>query len=404
MANAKATLPIEGEAIRFAPGHDQEPAARFWKIWAEGNEVYALARTPKGVAKISVHASGQIHCRLGPKHKQDLAPLMPLSSGPFSHAFEIRFLLSKGAHAPLGERKSLKNKSAYLIPVPNGFILCANLIIGASGTPLDFPPPPEFAGGQALWRTRLPDGRPAILLARVLELDTENHNHIKRVRETLKPTVTFSATPTKAYIELHHLHWSLQGGNILLVVPMGDEAIRSEQEMTPPVGSGGEPRKFRYQSAPATTEIVAPNGVRVATLDFDQVDKEIELFKNQASTHGTGALKMRLEPGNLISGSKFMTSPCRLACVPIIGGGSPHNWEYTVSARFDGFTLSIEIRPTMSSLRNSNFNAPVGQLDDHEELVFAIPDETLTLLATMDDPATSVEVLGRFTLRNARQS
>jgi hypothetical protein len=99
--NKKATLPIEGKAVRFAPGHDQEPASRFWKIWAEGSEVYASARTPQGPAKIRVHASGQIHYSLGPKLKQDLAPLMQLGPGPWMHAFEIRFLLSEGAKVPI---------------------------------------------------------------------------------------------------------------------------------------------------------------------------------------------------------------------------------------------------------------------------------------------------------------
>src|SRR5262245_40500829 len=115
--NKRVTLPIEGKALRFAPGDDQEPAARFWKVWAEGDEVYASARAPQGMMKISVHASGQIHYRLGPKLKQDLAPLMQLGHGPWMHAFEIRFLPSEGAHAPLRERESLNKKSAYLIPL-----------------------------------------------------------------------------------------------------------------------------------------------------------------------------------------------------------------------------------------------------------------------------------------------
>jgi hypothetical protein len=398
----RATLPVEGKAIRFAPGHGQDPAAWFWKVWAEGNEVYALARTLGGQAKISVHGSGQIHYRLGPKQKQDLAPPMPLGSGPWFHAFEIRFLLSQGAHAPPNEKEFLKNRSAYLIPVAEGFILCANLIVGAAGTPLNCPGPAEFTGAQALWRVQLRDGRPAILLARVLELDSGNREHIKYLRETLKPTATFSATPTETYIELQHLHWSPEGGNIVLVVPMGDEAIRSEQEMTPPIGPSGEPRKFRYQSPRSTTDVVAPNGDRVATLEFDEVDKEIELVKNRPSQHGIGKLKMRLEPSNLIAGSKFMAPPCRLECVPIIGGGSPRSWEHTVFAQFDGFTLSVEIRPMSSSLRNSNLTAAVSQLDDREELVFAIPDKASKLLATMDAPGTTMEVLGGFTLRDSR--
>jgi hypothetical protein len=400
--NKRANLPVEGKAIRIAPGRSQEPAARFWKVWAEGNEIYASARTPQGLAKISVHASGQIHYRLGPKLKQDLAPIMQLGRGPWMHAFEIRFLLSEGAKAPLKEKESLKNKSAYLIPVPQGLVLYANLIVGTVAIPSDCPLPAEFAGGQTLWRTQLRDGRPAILVGRMLPLDSQNQDNIKYLRERLKPTVTFSSMPREPYVEIFHLHWSPEGGNVVLVVPMGDEAVRSEEEITPSIGSALAARKFRYQSSQSTIDVVAPNGLRVAVLELDAVDKQIELLKNRPSTHDVGALRMRLEPNNLIAGSKFMAAPCKLVCVPRIDGGSPRNWEYTVLARFDGFALSIELQQISASLRNSNLATAVSQLHDGEELVMMIPWEAVKLVATMDAPAASIEVVGRFTLRDSR--
>jgi hypothetical protein len=401
--NKKAELPVEGKAIRFAPGRDQEPAASFWKVWTEGNELYALARNSGGLAKISVHASGQIHYRLGPKLKQDLTPLMQLSPGPWFHAFEIRFLLSQGTNPPLRERQSLRNKSSYVIPVPKEFVLYANLIVGSAGTLLSSPLPVEFfPGGKPLWQTRLRDGRPAILVGRILELDSQNRDRIKYIRETLKPTVTVRSTPSEPYVELHDLHWSPEGGNVVLVVPMGDEAVRTEQEEPSQIGPGPEPREFRYQSPRSTADIIAPNGLRVAVLELDEIDKQIELVKNWPSTHGVGALKMQLEPANLIAGSKFMASPCKLLCTPSIGGASPRAWEYTVFPKFDGFALSAEIRPISTSLQNKNLPATVNQLEDQEELVMSIPSETLELLATIDAPATSTEVLGRLTWRDRR--
>ncbi len=399
--NKRANLPVEGKAIRFAPGLGQEPAAWFWRVWTEGSEIYALSRNSGGVAKISVHASGQIHYRLGPKHKQDLSPLLKLGSGPWLHAFEIRFLLSEGANPPPRQRESLKNKMAYLIPVPKGRVLHVNLIVGDTGTQLDSPLPGEFSGGQALWRASLRDGRPAILVARMLELDNQNRDHIKYYRETLKPTVTLSGTPKDAYVELCHLHWSPAGGNVFLVIPMGDEAIRSEQEATPTTASV-EPRKFPYQSPRSTTDIIAPNGLRVAVLGVDEVDKEIELAKNRPSTHEVGVIEMRLDLPNLIAGNKFIASPCKLVCIPSIGGASPRDWEYMAFARFDGFTLSVELRPISTSLQNKNLATALSQLDDREELVIVIPHETLSLLATIDTPAASTKVLGRFTLRDRR--
>lgn len=399
----KADLPVEGKAVRFAPSREQQPVASFWKVWAEGNEIYASSRSPGGSPRISVHASGQIHYRLEAKLKQDLAPLTQLGSGPWFHAFEIRFLQSQGANAPFRQRESLRNKSAYLIPVPEGFILYANLIVGAAGTPLNCLLPPEFLpAGQALWRTQLRDGRPAVLVARMLELDSQNRDHIKYLREELKPTVTFSSVPNGRYVELFHLHWSPGGGNVVLVVPMGDEAFRSEQEVPQPDSVIPEPRKFRYRSAGCTIGVIAPNGLRVAVLELDEVDKQTELVKDQPSTHDVGALKMRIEPSNLIAGSQFMASPCRLVSNPSVSGGSPRAWDYTVVARFDGFALSAELRQNSASVQNRNLTTPVDQLGDREELVMTIPSATLKLLATMEKPATSTEVLGRFTLRDRR--
>jgi hypothetical protein len=396
----RASFPLEGKAIRFAPSRELAPAAWFWKVWTQGNEIYALGRNSGEIAKLSVHQSGQIHYRLGPKHKQHLAPPMQISSSAWLHAFEIRFLMSEGAGTPPGQRESVKNKSAYLIPVPDGRFLVVNLLVRPADISSDSPLPAQFSGANVLWRTKLPDRRLAILIARVLELDDENRKKIDYYRQELKPTVTFSGTPSEPYVEIHHLHWSLEG-NIVLVVPMGREALRSEHEAIEPT-EPVERRDFRYQSPHAVADIIAPNGMRVAVLELDEVDQNIQLTKNEPSNHELGMVKMRLEASNLIEDSEFIASPCRLVCVPRIAGASPRDWTYTVHPRFDGFTLSAEVRQVSSSLQNKNLSTPLGELYDNEELVFTIPYETLRLIATMSAPASSAKVLGHFHLRDRR--
>jgi hypothetical protein len=404
------SLQVGGKAIRFAPRQDKKPAASFWKIWTEGGEIYALGRNSVGAAKISVHASGQIHQRLAPKLKQDLTPLRRVGSGPWFHALEIRFLLSEGANAPPGEKERLENKSACLIPVPKGFVLSANLVVGARGTVLSCPLPTEFADGTVLWRRRLRDGRPAVLVGRTLELEGWNRDRVKYLRETLKPTVTLTGNKNnlvndaskKPYVELFDIHWSPELGNVILVVPMGDEAVRFEEEVTPQISLDQECRKFRYQSPRSRIDVIAPNGSRVAVLEFDDVDKQIELVKDRPSEQEAGVVNMRLEPNNLIAGSDFMASPRKLICLPSISGASPRAWDYTVFSKFDGFTLSAEIQPNSVSLQNRNLPVAISQLDDREELIMTIPSKTLVLLATLDAPAASTKVLGRFTLRDRR--
>lgn len=390
---------MQGKAIRFAPGRELEPASWFWRMWTEGNEIYALTRNSGEVLKVSVHASGQIHYRLGPKHKQNFAPLMQLGSSHWNHALEIRFLISETANVPPPQRDSLKNKSAYLIPTPADHFLVLNLIITAAGTS-NSPLPAQFSGAQILWQASLPDGRLAVLICRVLKLDDENRNKIAYYRQTLRPTATFSGAPREAYVEIHHLHWST-GGNVILVVPMGNEALRSEQEVTQS-RAAIEPLKFPYRSPQSMTEIFAPNGARVATLELDEVDEQIKIIKNQPSTHELGTLKMRLDVSNLIAGSEFIASPCRLVCIPAIAGANPREWTYTIYPQFDGFSLLAKLMPMSCSLQNRNLTTPSSQFSDEEELVINIPNKTLNLRATIDAPATSAKVIGRFTLRDRR--
>ena len=350
--NTRRNLPVQGKQIRFAPGRNEEPAASFWKIWAEGNEVYALSRSMQTM-KISVHESGQVHYRLRPKLKQDLAPITQVGTGPWFHAFELRFLLSDGTFSPLGQRESLKNKLGYLIRSPEGFVLYANLIIGSAATPLDYSLPVEFTpAGQTLWRTRLRDGRPAVLVARLLPLDDQNREHIRYLREELKPAATFSTMPTRKYLELCHLHWSPEGGNVVLVVPMGEEAFRSQQDfvqadMPPPA-----PRHFHCRGFPCTVELTAPNGLRVAIIELGEVDKEVELIKGAPKTVELGLVTMRIEPSNLIAGSGFTAQPRIVAPSLTVGGVNPRNLQYTIEARFDGSCLSAEISATSTALQN----------------------------------------------------
>jgi hypothetical protein len=330
--------------------------------------------------------------------------VIQMGSGPWFHAFELRFLLSDGALSPFRERESLKNRSAYLIPVPDGFLLYANLLIGSTGTALDAPLPTELVpAGQALWRARLRDGRVAALVGRLLELDGQNRQHIKYLREQLKPTVNFSKMPSgRKYVEVFHLHWSSQGGNVVLAVPMGEEAFRAEDEATLSGASLSARRHFRYHSPASAVSLIAPNGSQVAVLELHELDTQLELVKGLPNTIEVGLLTMRIEPANLIAGSTFIAAPHKLVSTPSVGAANPRTWEYMVFARFDGFRLSADLRQNSVALQNRNVAAPVSQLDGDEELLMTIPNATLSLSATLDAPATSATLLGRFTLRNWR--
>lgn len=283
----QAKLPIEGKAIRFAPGRNASPLTALWKVWAEGNEVYAATRSFSGSTHISVHETGQVHYRLATKQKLEFAPVMPLEGGAWFHAFEIRFFWSAGALSPVRQRESLKSKRGYLLDTPDGFVFHANLIIGASGTPLDSSLPVNLAG-PTLWRTRLRDGRIAVLVGRLLPLDDLNRDRIRYFREELGAHATFTTNPKTKYFELHDVNWSLEGGNVILVVPMGEEAFRSEQEVQNTRQLSSEPRPFLFRSPRSAVDLIAPDGNGSRSLKRRRSRKRLNLQRGSRSSPNSG--------------------------------------------------------------------------------------------------------------------
>lgn len=397
-------VPVEGKAFRFGPGRDLEPAASIWKVWAEGSEVYASSRSPGGSPKVSVHASGQVHYRLDTKLKLDLSPVMQLGSGPWLHAFELRFLLSDGAILPFGERESLKKRAAYLMPVPDGFTLHANLIIGPTGATMDLPLPAEFQpAGQALWRTRLRDGRLVLLVGRMLETDSQNRDHIEYIRSDLKPTITFGQMPSgRKYVEVFHVHWSPGGGNVVLAIPMGAEAFRSDDEGLPSATHSLMERQFLFGREQVTANVIAPNGASVAQVELHAADLTLNLIEGTPWVVDVGSITLRLNPGNLIEGSTFVAAPIELISRPTIGGVSPPCWRNLLHGRFDGTLFHLEMRQGSIAFQNRNLASAVHGLEDTEELLMAFPSKVINVSASLANPIASIAVPARFTLRDRR--
>lgn len=403
MSTPHSSLPVQGKAFRFTPAAGKQPASNFWKIWAEGAEVYLLCRTHGGNQRFSIHQSGQVHYRLAAKEKQDLAPLLRLASGPWMHAIELRFLLSPNSLPPLKPLESLKNKKAHVVPVPKGFVFHANLLIGDTGVALDCPLPTEFSpAAQTLWRARLRDNRLAVLIGRVLQLSDENREHIRFIRQELKPTVTFSSMSSGSkQLEVHHLHWSPQGGNVVLVVPMGDEAFRADDE---PVASNEESRlrQFLLETESAELTIRAPDGSRAVQVRIDGRHDSMGVVKGKPRRLVVGQLHLDLLLGNLVLGSNFIAAPCKLPHMIKIGAASPRDWSYSISARFDGTAMIVELRKLSTALCNANLANPVHGLADPEELVLTVPDDTRKFTLNTETPRTSCELAGKLTLRDRR--
>lgn len=295
------------KAVRFAPARHGRPAATFWKFWASGNEVYALTRGWGDLTRVSVHSSGQIHMHMGGRDIQTLAMPLPLAGRKWLHAFELRFLLSADAHFPPPERQK-KGKNALVIDVPEGAMLIANLIIGqAPENPPTTLPPEFFSHQEPLWRTNLADGRPVALVLRMLDLDQHNKDQITLIRQTLNPRANLSGPPSKPpYVEVRNIHWSQNGGNIVLVVPMGNEAYRVlPAPGDTPLPLEADRRRLRVEAPSASFPVTAPNGAVVGMISFSGSKSEVMLPKDAWVTCSLGSVKLSMIPSSLCFGQIF---------------------------------------------------------------------------------------------------
>lgn len=396
----QSLLPVTDKTFRFAPAFGTQPASYFWRIWSKGTDVYLSCRIPGSKFHFSIHQSGQIHHRTTAKEKQDITPLLRLDSGPWSHAIEVRFLLSRSALPRLHAMESLKNRKAYLIPVPDDSIFHANLLISDAGIPLDCPLPAGFLpAAQTLWRVRLRDNRLAVLVGRLLELSNENREHDRFIRQELKPTATLSSVPSgEEQLEVHQLQWSPHGSNVVFVVPMGQEAFRSDQEPVAP-HEQSQLRTFSLEAEDTNLTICAPDGKPVVAVRLTAFCDSISVVKGRPCRVIAGRLHLDLLLPNLVLGSSFIATPCKMRHAIKIGAASPRNWSYSITARFDGATMTVELLPLSTALRNTNLANPVHALAENEELSLLIPRETLKFTLTSLVPMATCELTGKLTLR-----
>jgi hypothetical protein len=213
---AEQVSPITG-VLRWAPTIDGVPAACMWRLWIQGDDIYALNRNSGEVTKLSVHFTGQIHMSLGESRRQELARLIPLDDA-WSHAFEWRFLLSADAFRPPPEKPTREH--AYFIRVPPGQTLILSLIVARSSTTDPGKLPAMFDGKMPFWEGRLKSNYPVALVAYALPMDEESITWLRHLRYESNLKVN----PTTVYFERQSTSFTT-GGNIMFVVPMGAEVL-----------------------------------------------------------------------------------------------------------------------------------------------------------------------------------
>src|SRR5262245_63074983 len=99
-------------------------------------------------------------------------------------------------------------------------------------------------------------------------MDQKNREEINFIRRELNPKVNLSKHPASTpYVEARRVVWDATGGNVVLVVPMGKEAIRVDEEpVTDSIAAPvADSRKVTVSSPSVSIQIAAPNGAIVGT-------------------------------------------------------------------------------------------------------------------------------------------
>lgn len=397
--HATMTTPLAltgGKAIRIAPGQSGQPIASFFKYWIEGSELYAMNRDA-GSLKFSIHASGQVHLRMERRDLQLLAPALLLDGTDWKNALEIRYLIAADRSRPR-PRKLKKGEKALLVNISDGEVLYLNLLVANSGAGHTSTMPPDFGQYQAVWTSPLTDGRQVLLTARVAALDLENQAHITRLRGAEGPKVTFASASQSAHVELTHVFWS-GGGNVVLIVPAGSEAIRQLGRPASQLELASDRRQpeVPYSFPDASCDIIAPNGATIATLTLTGAHGSVNVSKNEYVPLPMGSAHLLRHDANLLTGQTFEVPPILLDAVPSIAGIRPRNWQYRVSCTFDGADLSVTLRPLSVSLRAKGDTTASPLLGD-ERLLLRAPSEGLTVLAHSGQATEPVPLIASLLL------
>ncbi len=335
--------------------------------------------------------------QMGGKDSIRWAP--PIVWDHWLHAFEVRFLIGQDSYLP-PPPKNLKKNRAFLVEVPLDSFLVLNLLVGRDAAKVPPPIPRELAPAMTLWRSRLRNQRPVLLLGRLIPMDDSNRKLIDYYRREMNPKVNFSKLPEKPYVELRPIAWDAVGGNVMLVIPMGKEAIRTTPEPTD--AEAGDSRAIAISSPPASISINAPNGAVVATLSLSGVTRELTIRRNVDVRGNLGTATLTIDASSLIVGDDiyFRTPRISCTCLPSIDEGQPRVWDYSVHARFDGHRLHVEISPMSVALRSSNLDTAMRHVRETEEIIFKAPVETLHLSADASAPQTTISLEASFLLRD----
>jgi len=213
-------------SVRFALQGGTGQACHMWRVWAQGDEVYAVVRRGKN-HKLSVHSSGQVHLKLGGPANIMARPTQ-MEASSWYHAFEWRFLTSLDSLTAPAEGVRKSKDMYHLQPVPVGKGWRLHLLVTA--LPFDEAPdaPTIFKGIRPFWMWQLSSKRWASIMGGIVTLGKESIETRTHYRQLFAGKFTAILNPkVSPYVELHKIGQDQDSKNVLLIIPMGVEAYGS---------------------------------------------------------------------------------------------------------------------------------------------------------------------------------
>jgi hypothetical protein len=166
------------KVVRFAPFWAGRVRASFWRIFAQGKEVYVANRGILNTAKASFHSSGRCSFNAGVMRK-DFAPMQRITGSSWKIAVHLQFFVDEDSR-PLHEAEELKSAFTVL-STPPGSKLAVVLLFGSRSTTFETPLPTQFPG-QIIMRTKLRNGPPIVVVAGVMPQTAQDRDYVDSAR------------------------------------------------------------------------------------------------------------------------------------------------------------------------------------------------------------------------------
>lgn len=137
---------------------------------------------------------------------------------------------------------------------------------------------------------------------------------------------------------------------------------------TPAPTEVGEPRPIEFSSPSNSLALTAQQGQEpFARIAVEGLAGELVVAKNAWSEVVLAKITIEFDEDSSKWPKPFHRKRVPLKCVPVVDGGSPRSWDYSLDIRWDCQSLEVDIAQMSVALRSHNLPVPMPVLGATEE-------------------------------------